>query len=179
MENQKVFMEKNRLSNMQRIRYKVLIKMPEQIKKFRIKPPYIAFALLFLSWLVDYLFPQFRLIFGAYRHIGILVFAFGLSITFSSFYLFKKSKTPIIPGQKPKFMVAEGTYKFTRNPMYLGVTIALAGVAIYLGNLFSFITPLIFFLVMNFYFVPFEEKLLENIFGKKYLDYKKKVGRWV
>lgn len=153
--------------------------MPEQTKKFRIKPPYIAFTLLFLSWLFDYLFPQFRFIFGRYRYIGILVFIFGLSITFSSFYLFKKNKTPIIPGQKPKFMVAEGTYKFTRNPMYLGVTTALFGIAIYIGNLLSFITPLLFFLAMNYYFVPMEEKLLENIFKKPYLEYKKKVRRWI
>lgn len=151
----------------------------EEKKKFKIKPPYIAFTLLFFSWLFDYLFPQFRFIYGTYRYIGVLVFIFGLSITFSSFYMFKKNKTPIIPGQKPKYMVASGTYSLTRNPMYLGVTIAITGVAIYIGNMLSFITPLIFFLAMNYYFVPKEEKLLENIFGKKYIEYKKKVRRWL
>ena len=145
----------------------------------RIKPPHIAFTLLFLSWLVDYLHPRFRFIFGNYRYIGILVFIFGLSITFSSFYLFRKNKTPIIPGQKPTFMVASGTYLFTRNPMYLGVTTALTGVSAYIGNVLSFLSPVIFFLAMNFYFVPREEKLMESIFGKKYLDYKKKVRRWL
>ena len=145
----------------------------------KIKPPYIAFTLLFLSWLVDYLFPQFRFIFGKYKYVGILILIFGLSITFYSFYLFKRNKTPIIPGKKPTFVVIEGTYKFTRNPMYLGVTIALLGAAIYFGNALSFLSPIIFFLVINYYFVPFEEKLLENIFGKKYLDYKKKVRRWI
>ncbi|MBI2101644.1 isoprenylcysteine carboxylmethyltransferase family protein [Candidatus Woesearchaeota archaeon] len=144
-----------------------------------IKPPYIAFTLLFLSWLADYLFPKFRFIAGNYRYVGILFFIFGLSITFSSFYFFKKNKTPIIPGQKPTFMVAEGTYKFTRNPMYLGVTIGLLGISVYIGNLLSFLSPLIFFLIMNYYFAPREEKLMESIFGKKYLDYKKKVRRWV
>ena len=153
--------------------------MPEQTKKFRIKPPYIAIILLFLSFLVDYLLPQFRFIFGKYRYIGSLILIFGLSITFYSFYLFKKNKTPIIPGQKPKFMVAQGTYKFTRNPMYLGVTIALLGFSLYFGNLLSLLSPIIFFLIMNYYFVPFEEELLEKIFGKKYLDYKKKVRRWI
>lgn len=151
----------------------------EEKKKFRIKPPYIAFLLLFLSWLFDYLFPQSRFIYGKYKYIGILIFIFGLSITFSSFYLFKKNKTPLMPGQKPTFMVAAGPYKFTRNPMYLGVTIALLGAAIYIGNLLSFFAPIIFLLVMNYYFVPFEEKLLEKIFGKQYLNYKKKVRRWI
>lgn len=148
-------------------------------KKLKIKPPYIAITLLFLAFLVDYLFSQFRFIFGVYRYIGILIMIFGLSITFYSFYLFKKNKTPILPGQKPTFVVMEGLYKFTRNPMYLGVTIGLFGISVYIGNLLSFLAPVLFFLIMNYYFVPFEEKLLENLFGKQYLDYKKKVRRWV
>jgi len=153
--------------------------MPEQPKKPIIKPPYIAFTLLFLSWLADYLFPQFRVIFGNYRNIGILILISGLLITFYSFYLFKKNKTPILPGHKPTFAVMEGTYKFTRNPMYLGVAIALLGAAVYFGNILSFLSPIIFFLIMNFKFVPLEEKIMENLFGEKYLTYKKKVRRWV
>ena len=145
----------------------------------RIKPPHIALTLLFLSWLADYLLPQYKWIFGNARYIGILIFALGLSLTFYSFYLFKKNKTPIIPGQKPTFAVMEGTYRFTRNPMYLGVATALLGVSIYIGNLLSLLSPLIFFLAMNFIYVPFEEKLMENIFGRKYLDYKRKVRRWL
>ena len=153
--------------------------MPEESKKMRIKPPYIAVLLLFLSWLADYLFPQYRFIYGDYRYVGVAVFIFGLSITFYSFYLFKKNKTPILPGRKPMFVVMEGPYKFTRNPMYSGVTLALLGASLYLGNLLSFLSPIIFFLIMNYYFVPFEEKLLESLFGKKYLDYKKKIRRWL
>ncbi len=145
----------------------------------KIKPPYIAFTLLFLSWLVSYLFPQLNLIKKPYNKIGIFIFLIGLSITFYSFHLFRKNKTPIIPGKKPTFIVMEGPYKFTRNPMYLGVSIALLGAAMYFGNLLSFLSPIIFFLIMNYYFVPFEERLLENIFGKKYLNYKKKARRWV
>ena len=153
--------------------------MDKETKKLRIKPPHIAFALLIASWLADYFFPQFRFVRGSFRYIGLLIFVIGFSITFFSFYLFKKNKTPIIPGQKPKFMVATGPYKFTRNPMYLGAALALLGISIYIGNLLSFLSPLIFFIVMNFKFVPFEERLLEEIFDKKYLDYKKKVRRWI
>lgn len=144
-----------------------------------IKPPHIAFSVLFLALLLDYMFPQFRFIFGGYKLIGVLIFVLGLSMTFTSFYLFRKNRTPILPGQKPTFMVISGTYKFTRNPMYLGVTTALAGVAVYIGNLLAFISPIIFFMATNFFYVPREEKLMEQLFGKKYLDYKKKVGRWL
>jgi len=145
----------------------------------KIKPPYIAITLLLLSWLAGYMLPQFNAIGKPYSNIGIAILVAGLSLTFWSFYLFKKNKTPILPGQKPKFMVIEGPYKFTRNPMYLGVSVALFGAAFYFGNLLSFLSPIIFFLVMNYYFVPFEEKLLEGLFGKRYLDYKKQVRRWI
>ena len=163
---------------MQKIRYYVLKRM-EQRKKLPIKPPHIAFTLLFLSWLADHLFPQFRFINGSNRYIGLAIFIVGISMTFYSFYLFKKNKTPILPGQKPTFVVMAGPYKFTRNPMYLGVTIGLLGISIYIGNLLSLLSPLIFFTVMNMVYVPFEERLLEKIFGKQYLDYKKEVRRWV
>ena len=145
----------------------------------RIKPPHIAFTLLLLSWLLDYFFPQFRFVYGSFRYIGLIIFVTGLSITFFSFYLFKKNKTPILPGQKPTFMVAVGPYKFTRNPMYLGVTLALLGISIYIGNLLSLFSPLIFFIAMNLVYIPFEEKLMKNLFGKKYLEYKNKVRRWI
>ncbi len=145
---------------------------------FKIKPPHIALVLLFLAWLVDRLFPQLRII-SKYNKLGIVVFILGILLMLWAFYLFKKNKTPIIPGQKPTFMVAQGAYKFTRNPMYLGVTIALFGAAIYIGNLLSFLSPIVFFIIMNSVFIPFEEKLLEKIFKKQYINYKRKVRRWL
>ena len=148
-------------------------------KKFKIKPPHIAFTLLIASWLLDYFFPQLRFVYGKFRYIGLIIFLAGLSITFNSFYLFKKNKTPIIPGSKPTFVVQSGPYKLTRNPMYLGVTLALLGISIHIGNLLSLLSPLIFFIAMNLVYIPFEEKLMKNLFGKKYLDYRKKVRRWV
>ena len=144
-----------------------------------IKPPHIAITLLFLSWLASYMLPQLDVIDKPYNNIGIIILVMGLSLTFYSFYLFKKNKTPILPGKKPTFVVIEGPYNFTRNPMYLGVSTALLGAAIYFGNLLSFLAPIIFFMVMNYYYVPFEEKLLENLFGKKYFSYKKQVRRWL
>lgn len=151
----------------------------EQQKKFKIKPPYIAAALLVLSFLLDYIFPEFRFVSGNLRYLGILILIFGLSITLYSFYLFKKNKTPIIPGKKPTFVVMEWPYSFTRNPMYLGVTITLAGASVYIGNFLAFLSPVIFFMIMNYHFVPFEENLMEQIFKKQYLNYKKKVRRWI
>ena len=93
--------------------------------------------------------------------------------------LFKRTDTPINPTANPMKLHTEGFFRLTRNPMYLGVSTALLGAAVYFGNLLSFLSPIVFFLIMNYYFVPFEEKLLGNIFGKKYFSYKKQVRRWL
>ena len=151
----------------------------QHTKELHIKPPHLAILLIFLSWLFSYLFPQFNVINKTYHKFGIIAFILGISLTFWGFHVFKKNKTPIIPGQKPTFVVAEGPYRFTRNPMYIGVTMLLLGISIYIGNVLSFLSPVIFFLAMNYYFVPFEEKLMEKIFGKQYLNYKKQVRRWL
>ena len=144
----------------------------------KILPPHVAIASLAIIIFLHYLIPT-PLISKPFIYIGILFFAVGLLILFWSFGLFKKKETPILPGQKPIALVIEGPYKFTRNPMYLGVTTALLGISIYLGDILAFLAPLFFFAFVSLRFIPREENLMEKTFGKKYLDYKKKVRRWL
>ena len=144
----------------------------------KILPPHVAIGSLIVVILLHYLFPT-PLIPKPFNYFGILFFVAGLLILFWSFGLFKKKETPILPGKKPTALVIEGPYKFTRNPMYLGVTTALAGVAIYLGDILAILAPIVFFMFVSLRFIPREEKLMEKLFSKKYLDYKKKVRRWL
>ena len=152
--------------------------MEEEQSHPKILPPHVAILSLTAIILLHYLFPT-PLIPKPFNYFGILFFAVGLLILFWSFGLFKKKDTPILPGQKPTALVIEGPYRFTRNPMYLGVTTALLGIAVYLGDYFAFLAPIVFFMFVSIKFIPREEKLMEKLFGKKYLDYKKKVRRWL
>ena len=152
--------------------------MPPKIL-LKIKPPFIALFCILLALLLNYLFPNLRLINSPYNKIGFILVIFGFANLIWSFYLFRKNKTPIMPGKKPAFVVAEGPYKLTRNPMYLSVTVILLGVSFYIGNIAGFAAPLIFFLMVNRIFIPYEEKLMEELFGEKYLSYKEKVRRWM
>ena len=144
----------------------------------KILPPHVAIGSLVAVIILHYLFPT-PLIPKQYNYLGIVLFVAGLLILFWSFGLFKKKETPILPGRKPTALVIEGPYKFTRNPMYLGVATALLGVAIFLGDILAFLAPIIFFTFVSLRFIPREEKIMENLFGKNYLDYKKKVRRWL
>ena len=152
--------------------------MEEEQSHPKILPPHAAITSLIVIIILHYLLPT-PLISKPFNYFGVLFFAAGLLILFLSFGLFKKKETPILPGQKPAALVIEGPYKFTRNPMYLGVTIALTGAAIYLGDILAFLSPIVFFMFVSIRFIPREEKLMKKLFGKKYLDYKKKVRRWL
>ncbi len=144
----------------------------------KILPPHVAISSLILVTILHYLIPT-PVIPKPFNYFGILFFILGLAVLFWSFGMFRKKETPILPGQKPTALVIEGPYKFTRNPMYLGVATALLGVAVYLGDLLAFLAPTIFFAFVSIKFIPREEKLMENLFGKKYINYRNKVRRWI
>ena len=152
--------------------------MEEKNPHPKILPPHAAIASSIIVIFLHYLIPT-HLISKPFNYFGILFFVSGLFILFLSFGMFKKNETPILPGQKPAALVIEGPYNFTRNPMYLGVTIALLGIAIYLGDLLAFLSPIAFVLFVSIRFIPREEKLMEKLFSKKHLDYRKKVRRWL
>ena len=93
--------------------------------------------------------------------------------------MFKKSKTTVKPHKNPTSLEVLGPFRVSRHPMYLGMSAILLGVAIILGSIITFVIPIFFVMLMEIMFIPFEEKNLEKAFGKKYLDYKMKVRRWI
>jgi len=145
----------------------------------KIRPPILALLLLLLTYGIDFIFPEIIIVPNPFNLIGIFVLVAGFYIPIISLKLFKSKKTTHNPFGKPDHLVTEGIYKKSRNPMYLGVTLILLGTAIYYGSLAIFIAPIAFFLIINFIYIPREEKILEKLFGNVYLDYKKRVRRWL
>ena len=149
------------------------------VEKMKIKPPFIALFYLLFFIVLDYFLNTKKLILFPYNLSGIVFVAGGISLIIYATKLFKKIGTPKNPFKKPTKFVASGPYKFTRNPMYLGVTLVSLGIATFFGSVLVYLSPLLFFLIINATFIRREEKLLEQIFGKEYLDYKKQVRRWL
>jgi len=92
---------------------------------------------------------------------------------------FDKNNIELIPGSKSAKFVKSGPFTFTRNPMYLGLVLITLGISILLGSLVSFLLPILLFLYLNTYMIPFEETLMERTFRSSYEDYKSKVRRWI
>ena len=114
-----------------------------------------------------------------YNRLGIGLVALGFCMIAYIGLLLIRRRTEIHTFHTPRKLVTEGLFRYSRNPIYLGFTIALIGVSVYLGNWLSFIGVLIFWLVANFWYIPFEEKQMLMQFGKEYQSYKAKVSRWI
>jgi protein-S-isoprenylcysteine O-methyltransferase Ste14 len=147
----------------------------------RFFPPVIALIVAGLMWLLDSHFPLLHLWDEPWNRIGLVLMAAALVIDGWSLALFLMHRTTIHP-LKPEdtsALVTRGLYRFTRNPMYLGLLILLTGFAVFMGSLTPLIMLPLFVMVMNRQQILHEERVLEEKFGEEYLVYKKRVRRWL
>jgi protein-S-isoprenylcysteine O-methyltransferase Ste14 len=126
-----------------------------------------------------FVFPIQMILAFPFTLIGLAPIIAGLFINLQATRTLTNRTTFDSNGQNPKVLVTEGFFQHSRNPMYLGGIFLGFGLAIFLGSLVSFIFPTIFFLLLQFLFIPQEEDQLKTIFGKEYLDYKKRVRKWI
>ena len=144
-----------------------------------IMPPTYLTIFLILAICLHFIFPIMRIIHSPYTYIGILLIVLGVWIDVWADAIFKKRNTTVKPHEKPSHLEVNGPFRISRHPMYLGMAVVLLGIDVFLGTLVTFVFPLVFVILMEVLFIPMEEKSMENVFGKKYLDYKKKVRRWI
>ncbi|WP_440056091.1 methyltransferase family protein [Pseudoalteromonas sp. T1lg65] len=115
-----------------------------------------------------------------YSLFGIILIIIGLSLSISGKRLFKRLKTNIMTFDEPDVLVTEGVFKFTRNPMYLGFVVALLGVAVLTGAaISSLLLTALFALIVDRWYIAYEEQMMTNKFGPDYSCYCKKVRRWI
>jgi protein-S-isoprenylcysteine O-methyltransferase Ste14 len=147
--------------------------------KSKLQPPTYFFVSLLLSIGLYFALPSTKAMATPCRYIGVVLIGIGVVLNLWTDALFKKHKTTVKPYENPTHLGISGPFRISRHPMYLGMVAILLGVASALGPLISLVVPILFVIVMEVMFIPFEEKNLEQAFGKEYLDYKKKVRRWI
>jgi len=116
---------------------------------------------------------------GAWDIVGYSLIVLGILLPVWGARVFKQHKTNLIPYKKPDSMVTTGPFKFTRNPMYLGMILLLAGIAVVIGTTLAPLFPLVFFAVANWWYIPFEENRMAEAFGDDFDGYKASVRRWL
>ena len=110
---------------------------------------------------------------------GLGLIGLGFLLAFNSIARFIRAKTGVVPFSESTTLITEGFYKYTRNPMYVGMNSFLLGLLIILNNLINFIFLIIFFFIVRNLFVIKEEVQMEETFGEDYLTYKGNVRRWL
>ena len=113
--------------------------------------------------------------------LSILIFFIGILILIIPVFNFVKSKTTIDPikFKKVNNLVTSGIYKYSRNPMYLGLLIVIISTSIFYLTIFSITTPFIFYFWINRFQIEREEIFLTKKFGQKYILYKSKTRKWI
>ena len=105
----------------------------------------------------------------------------GVMIGLSGVIEFRRAKTTIDPRvpHEASTLVTTGIYRLSRNPMYLGLLLALTGWAFYLSNGLAFVFLPLFVLVMNRFQIVPEERNMREKFGSEFDEYSSVVRRWI
>ena len=147
----------------------------------KVPPPVYAISIALLMWLLNRHLPIAEVIPPPWNKIGLGIILIAASFDVWSLFLFLKKRTTPNP-MKPENttgIVSTGLYQYSRNPMYLGLLIILFGFGLWLGSLSPFLMLPVFYWVITEMQIKPEESMLEQKFGKEYLDYKNRVRRWL
>ncbi|WP_296245290.1 MULTISPECIES: methyltransferase family protein [unclassified Psychrobacter] len=125
--------------------------------------------------------PSLKFVLNGSTGLAIGLGVVGLSGAIMGVKQFKKAQTTPNPKEidKATSLVTSGIYRYTRNPMYLGLTLILLGWALYLSHFLAFILIPIFMMYISRFQIQPEERMLAKKFGQAYQNYRSKVRRWI
>lgn len=123
--------------------------------------------------------PVYQYIHEPVAYAGVVAVFFGIIMAAISATMFKRAGTGIEPFDEATTLVSGGFYRYSRNPMYLGMFLMLTGAAFLMGSIGAVLPVLVFVAIIRNNFVLGEERFLEASFGQQYLDYKSTVRRWL
>jgi len=110
---------------------------------------------------------------------GVVLIILGLALAKQGSSLFERRGTNIQTFDDPDVLVTDGVFRISRNPMYLGFALALAGLAIVLGNFASLLVVLAFIVITDRWYIAFEEVVMIRTFGDRYRTYQQRTRRWL
>lgn len=112
--------------------------------------------------------------------LAVLLVVAGISLSATGAVLFRREGTELNPASATnRKLVTSGPFRFTRNPMYLGLIIITLGIAFWIGAWPMFLAPIATFATANWVFIPFEEVKMHRQFGIEFDAYASRVRRWI
>ena len=145
----------------------------------KIRPPHIVFVLYLMAGAVHFFVKLERVVPPVYHVPGAIMFLAGLGFMSWAYRLFVKHGTPVKHSEVPCKFVTEGPYRWTRNPMYVGGIVMFFGIALLIGSWPFLVVPVVLFYILDKIYIPWEERIMEELFKDEYKEYFKKTQRWV
>lgn len=149
------------------------------MKVKQILPPTYLLIAIITMLILHFLAPIFRLFSLPWNMTGLLLLFLGVLINIFADEALRKANTTVKPFQESSSLVTNGVYTISRHPMYLGFMLILVGVAVILGSISPWVIIPVFVITMDLIFIREEEVMLETKFGSSWVNYRKKVHRWI
>jgi protein-S-isoprenylcysteine O-methyltransferase Ste14 len=146
----------------------------------RFPPPLVFLGFVLLGPVIDRLAGWGALPGGQLRlMVGGLLLIGGLALALSAIGLFRRAGENPEPWTGTEVLVTSGIYRFTRNPMYLGMALAHLALALLIGSIGALVTLPLAVLVIDRFVIPAEEAYLTRALGDKYTAFRARVRRWI
>ena len=149
--------------------------------ELRVPPPVVALLMAGLGWLASWATPTLGFVLPHQSLIALTSFVAGACVSLLGVASFRRARTTVNPlkPEKASALVMSGIYRYTRNPMYLGLLLVLTGWAFFLANPLAFLFLPAFILYMNRFQIAPEERVLVSLFGQEFTAYRSEVRRWL
>lgn len=149
--------------------------------ELKVPPVLVTAVFAAMMWWVSRLTPAIDL--PASLRLGCLLLLMTSAVIIGLYAVasFKNARTTVNPltPEACTSLVNTGIFRVSRNPMYLALLLALAGWAVFLGNLYSLVMTVVFVAYMNRFQIQPEERVLEAVFGDAFTEYRQQVRRWL
>jgi protein-S-isoprenylcysteine O-methyltransferase Ste14 len=148
------------------------------VKRIIYPPIWLVFGLITIFALNE-LMPGIRFtgIWG--QAVGGLIILVGLVLLLLAGDLFKRAGTDLVPFKNVSALVTTGIYRYTRNPMYVGMTAILLGCGVTVGAALSLLVAPVFMVIIELRFIRPEEEMLRGLFPDDFPGYCASVRRWL
>jgi protein-S-isoprenylcysteine O-methyltransferase Ste14 len=149
--------------------------------ELRIPPPVVALLIAAAMWGISRVAPS-TLVPPVVREVGAAAIALtGVAIDIAGAVAFRRARTTINPWkpESTSSLVTSGIYRFTRNPMYVGLALILVAWALFVSSAWALTGPMVFVLYVTRFQIAPEERILAGMFGAAYSAYQGSVRRWV
>ncbi len=139
-------------------------------------PPMITLACLVMQVILYIMIP---LEINLSMLLGLILFFGSIVLIMWSAKELKNNDTTILPDGEPEKIVITGPFKYTRNPIYLGMTGILFATAMLMQSLSALLMPVLFLLIIENTWIPHEESKLEKKFEDDWKSYANSTRRWL